>query len=136
MRHDLETEIAELVGDSKSTLASLEGRLLIARLPKSSGHIDESLPQPTLIAQSLGELFGFSHVRKELSQFSNWNQRRAQVKAQVDGLLAHFTTLGEMGEGLQRLLKVRHRLPIGRTCQRLGPRLPTVEEHLLPHLAA
>ena len=41
-----------------------------------------------------------------------------------------------MREGFKRLLKVRHRLPIGRTCQRLCPSLPTVEEHLLPHLAA
>src|SRR5712691_3333525 len=136
MRHDLEIEIAESVGESEHLLAGLESTLLITLLPQTQGHIDEGPPQVMLIAQGLGETFGLSQVGKDLLPVSKGHERNAQVKAQIDGLLAYLTTIGEMSEGSQRLLKVRHRLPIGPTCCCLGPCLPAVEEHLLPRLTA
>src|SRR5215471_6079897 len=118
VRHDLEAEIAEMVGERENTLASVEGALCIAHLPKSCGHIDESPSQPMLIAQGIGEQFGFAQGCKDLLHFCKWNKRNAEVKVQIDSLLVSLTTVREMCEGPQRLLKVRHRLPIGRACQR------------------
>src|SRR5712691_4898113 len=120
MRHDLEIEIAESVGEREHLLAGLESTLLITFLPQTQGHIDEGPPQATLIAQGLGETFGLSQVGKDLLPVAKWHKGNAQVKAQIDGLLAYLTTIGEMSESPQRLPKVRHRLAIGRTCQRLG----------------
>src|SRR2546426_6396154 len=103
MRHDLEIEIAESVGEREHLLAGLESTLLITLLPQTQGHIDEGPPQARLIAQGLGETFGFSQGGKNLLPVSKWNERNAQVKAQIDGLLTPLMTVGEMGEGCQRL---------------------------------
>src|SRR5262249_48053612 len=65
MHHDLETEITESVGEREPPLAGLESPLLITHVPKSCGQVEECPPQTTLIAEGLGETFGFSHVCKE-----------------------------------------------------------------------
>ena len=40
-----------------------------------------------------------------------------------------------MGEGAERLLEILHSLAVGRPHQGLVPRLPTVRQGLVPHLA-
>ena len=45
------------------------------------------------------------------------------------------TALGELCQGRQRLLKIRHGLAVRRARHGLGPSLPAVEEGLVPHLA-
>ena len=57
-----------------------------------------------------------------------------QAQADIDGLLVARATLGEMREGHQRLLEVRHGLAIGRPRHGLLPRLPAVGQGLVPHL--
>ena len=55
-------------------------------------------------------------------------------RAEVNGLLSRVPPLREMLQGDQRLLKVPHNLPVGRTHLCLHPCLPAVGHGLLPHL--
>src|SRR6266571_6377961 len=99
MRHDLEIEIVESVGKSEHLLAGLEGPLLITHLPKTCGQVAQCPPQATLIVQGLGEPFGLAQVGKDLLPVAKGHERNAQVKTQIDGLLAYLVALGKMGEG-------------------------------------
>src|SRR5215831_13630309 len=101
MHHNLETEIAKIVSKRERPLAGVEGALCLTHLPKSCGHIDEGLSQPILITQGVGEPFGISQGCKDLFHFCKWNKCNAEIKAQIDGLLAPLTTVGEMREGFQ-----------------------------------
>jgi hypothetical protein len=59
----------------------------------------------------------------------------AQAKADIDGLLVAFASLGEVRQSRQRLLEARPRFSTGRACQRLVARLAAVGDGLVPHLA-
>jgi hypothetical protein len=58
----------------------------------------------------------------------------AQLKPEIDGLRTRVSALGEMLQGRQRLLQVRHCLSVGRACTRLDTRLSAIGQGLLPHL--
>ena len=62
-------------------------------------------------------------------------EHTAQVHTEVEGLGECVALLGVMLRGDQCLLQGRHRFPIGRAPLGLAPRLPAVEEGLVPDLA-
>ena len=61
-------------------------------------------------------------------------ERRAQGKPEIDGLLDGVALLRQMREGTERLLEIPHGLAVGRPRHGLLPRLPAVRQGLVPHL--
>ena len=87
-----------------------------------------------LVAQGLGEPLRLAQIREDAITLSPLIEGMAQAKADIDGLLVTFATLGEVRQGPQRLLQARHRLPSGRAGHRLVARLAAVGDGLVPHL--
>jgi hypothetical protein len=90
--------------------------------------------QPPLVAEGSGKRVRFAMVDEALSVLAELKEGSAEVEPQIDGLLVCVAPVGEMLEGDQRLLKVRHRLPRGRAHNRLRTSLTAVGHGLLPHL--
>ena len=78
-----------------------------------AGHVGEDPPQPTLIAQSLGEGLGLAQVFEDWSMVSERKERVAQVEPEIDGLFQGVTIFWEMLQCSQCLLKVGHSLTKG-----------------------
>ena len=63
------------------------------------------------IAQRLGEGFGGTYVVEYARVFPEWQQRAAQVEADIDGLLVPGVALEMLHQGL---LEDGHRFAVGR----------------------
>src|SRR3989442_7715386 len=107
---DLETEVAQRLGDPLRTAAVLEGAGVIARQIELAGHVDEEAPESVRVAQALGEHLGLPEVGKDLPELAERQEREPEVEADVDRRLGFGATLRQTREGRQRLLEVRHRL--------------------------
>src|SRR5712691_11839754 len=97
-----------------------------------ASHVREDPPQPTLIAQRLGERLGLAQVFEDPSLVLEYKERIAQVEPEIDGLLEGLTTFRKMLQRAQRLFEARHRLAVSRARHRHGARLPGVAERLVP----
>ena len=62
-------------------------------------------------------------------------ERHTQGEPEIDGLLQGVSALGEMRQGLQRLLEARYGLLVGGTPTSPGSSLTGVNEGLVPHLS-
>src|SRR5207244_4392115 len=82
----------------------------------------------------LGYAFGLVQAVVDPPMLAQRMQGIAQLKPEIDGLRTRVSTLGEMLQGRQRLLQVRHGLAVGRARTRLDTRLAAIGEGLLPHL--
>src|SRR2546428_789699 len=99
-------------------------------------HADGNPSQPELITDALGKNFGLAKVVEDLLVLVEGVERIAQVQPQIDPLLEGFTTLGEMREGSERLLKAGNRFPVGRAHDSLRAGPTKVADGLVPDLAA
>ena len=86
-----------------------------------------------MVAKGGGKRVRFAQVDEGLSVLSERKEGRVEVESQIDSLLAGVTHVGEVLEGSQRLLQVRHGLPQGRARIRLCTSLTAVGDGLLPH---
>jgi hypothetical protein len=91
--------------------------------------------QPIRIVQCLREPFGVTQERKDALVVAQRQQGITELEAHVDALSHRLGSLGEMWHGIQRLLKAGHRFLVCRPCHGLRPRLPTIVQRLVPHLA-
>src|SRR6266436_4455126 len=65
MRCNLEVDIPESCGDGQGTLACGNGAFIVRSGAEMAGHIGGDPPQPTLIAQRLGESLGLAQMCEE-----------------------------------------------------------------------
>ena len=66
---------------------------------------------------------------------SSGSKALRRSKPQINGLFQRLAALGEMCQGRQRLLKIRHGLTVRRARHCSAPGLPAVGQRLVPHLA-
>jgi hypothetical protein len=135
-RFDLQRDIPQGLADDKGTLTRLKGAVKVPHYNEIVGHKGSDPPQPTVIVEGLGEVFGYAEVVEDPLLFSEREERIAQVKPEIDGLLTPGATLREVLQGAQGLLKGHHRLAVGRACGCFDARLPAVLQGLIPHLTA
>ena len=122
-------------GQGEGALARRNGTLVVTHRRERIAQIVRDQAEPMGIAQRLGEGLGGTDVVEHARVFPEWQQRTAQVEADIDGLLVPGAALRELLQGHQRLLEGGHRLAVGRARHRPGPRLPAVGHGLVPHLA-
>jgi hypothetical protein len=67
--------------------------------------------------------------------FTERQEGGAQIESQVNGLRQCVAALGELRQGIERLLKIRHGFTIRRAGYCPNPSLPTVCHGLVPYLA-
>ena len=93
------------------------------------------LCQPTRDRRGLARASASLRVAKDAPESLPGKSAHAKVKPQIDGLLTRVARLAADAEGLQRLLKVRHSLPVGRA--RMRALSPACRQYrgLVPHLA-
>ena len=89
-------------------------------------------PAPLVITQPLGEGLGRTQEVQDTGVLIERQQGIAQV-ARGRWPVPACRGLGEMRQGRQRLLKVRHGLAVRRARHGLGPGLPAVGQGLVPH---
>ena len=80
-----------------------------------------------LITETIGKSFGFVEVVEPSSGFSGRQERVVKDDVQIDRLGKRLGLVGEMGYDPQRLLKIHHRLAVGRARHRLVARLATIQ---------
>ena len=86
-----------------------------------------------LIVEGLCQGFRLVEVARRRPNSSRGNERRAQVKPEVDGLLKRIVAFREILQRFQRLLEARHRrLVVGRARQCLGARLTEIRRGHIP----
>src|SRR4029453_8383942 len=85
------------------------------------------------IAERGGEGLRLAQHREDTPQVARRLERRAQGKAQVDGLFTRVAMVWEMREDTECLLEVLHSLAVGRPHHSLLPRLSAVHQGLVPH---
>ena len=75
------------------------------------------LSQATRIVEGFGEGLGLAQICQDTPQVARRKERCAQGESDIDGLLARLTVLWQMREGAERLLEVRHGLPMRRALE-------------------
>src|SRR3990172_3382390 len=102
--------------------------------PQPPQHRKEPRRLPYPLAQLSRPGIRLFHFRgcRAADRYQCW----AEVNPDINGLLQRLAALGQMWEDAQRLLEVRHRLPVGGSRERFGSGLTKVGRGLLPHLAA
>jgi hypothetical protein len=131
---NLQADISQGCGYGQSALGVCETTVKVAQAPQTGCHIARELSQSAGIAQGLSQGFRLAQVVEDALHVVKGQQRIAQVEVEINGLLARVATVREMLEGHQTLLKGRYRLLEGRAFGRLGARLPTVAQRLVPDL--
>ena len=111
---NLQADVPQGCGNGQRALGGHQSFVNMALIPQTHRQIARELSQPALIAERLGKRFRLAQVVEEPRLLVEGMQRIAQVEAEIDGLLAHGTSVGEMLEGRQGLLKGLGRLPEGR----------------------
>ena len=109
----MQATISQGLGKGEGALAGSDGPLMVAYKPKMLARKCRDSSQSVLIAQGLGEDFGLVQDIPRPLEFSQRKEHRAQVKADIDGLLAGAATFRQILQGSQCLLKGCHRLSVG-----------------------
>jgi hypothetical protein len=87
---------------------------MVAQNPETIGHFAGDVRQPALVAQALRQGFGLAQGGQHPPPVAQAPERKVQGKSQLNGLFTHSTTLGQMLQRPQRLLKGGHSLAVGR----------------------
>jgi hypothetical protein len=95
--------------------------------------MDRDPAQPPWVVEGLGEDLGLAQTRQNTPPVARRQERRAQSKPKVDGLLTCVACLRQMRQGIERLLEVSHSLAVGRPRHGLLPCLLAVGKGLVPH---
>src|SRR5712692_11203054 len=101
---------------------------------KAVGCKGQGAPETSLICELLCERIGFPEMLERTFHLAQRRQSVSKLESKVDCVFLSLAALGEMRQGRQGLFKVRHRLAIGRPCQRLGARSLQIGQGLVPNL--
>jgi len=112
-RYHFEAKIATRLCHGQGPLTGTDSADGITSNPKMGRHVGGDPPQPTLIADSLGESFSHTKVVEALQVLSTGEERIAQSHPEINALLDRFASLGKMSECSKRLLEARDGFPVG-----------------------
>jgi hypothetical protein len=127
IRPGLETDMPERCRQGQDTLAVVDGTVDIAPHPEIASHRGVDPPKALLIAQRLRKVLSTMQMVEQLRRrCSQRIPRIIEAKLEVNGLLGSGTTLGELRQGCQRLLKIRHSFAVRGAGFRAHPGLPAV----------
>src|SRR5262252_2400362 len=97
--HELEGKVSQSHSECEGVLARSTGAVMVASQVEIVAHVSRNPSKPTLITQGFCKDFSVLQVIEHSSKFTHGEKRTTQVKAEIDGLLAGLTGLGEMLEG-------------------------------------
>src|SRR3990170_639506 len=128
VRRGCQRTIPESLGDGLSLLAARTSLRRTARDPEIVADVAEHPAETASIVERPGQALGLTEVVEDLVERSERHERAPEVEAEVYGLLEGRAALGQMREGPERLLEMRHGLPVRRLREGPGAGLAAVGE--------
>jgi hypothetical protein len=108
---------------------------VVSRYPEYHSHPGQHLSQPSPIVERSGEGLGLTQQGEAPPILSQYTQRVSQRETELNGQHSGIAGLGQVREGLERLLEGGHRLAERGTVVGPGASLPAAGHGLVPHLA-
>ena len=106
----LQGAIAERSRKIEGLLARCYGVVEVSRYPECTGYQGQHPYQPGPVVKHPGQGLGLAKQGEALPTLSQWLQRVCQREAELDGQPPGVAVLGQVGEGLEGLLKGGRRL--------------------------
>src|SRR4051794_9502097 len=97
--------------------------------------VNRDVSQAARVIEGYRENLGLLQICLSAPQVASCVKRREQGEPEIDGLLARVTRLRQKRESMKRLLEIPYLLVVRRPRHGLVPRLPAVQERLVPHCA-
>src|SRR5262245_49790964 len=120
VRHaHLELRIAKLSRHSERALRIIDGALALADLVMIVPDEPDGATQTPTSADAVGQPCGLVEDREDPGELGEWEQRGAEIEAEVDGLLRRLAILGQMRKSGQGLVEKGHRFSVSRARCRL-----------------
>ena len=136
VRQRVQGAVCQRVRHGQRALAVGERAVGVADTPAPGRHGGRNPALATLVAEPVGQLFGFAQDLDDAGKFSQRYQRTVQIEAQVDRLGHGGFAFTQVAERRQRLFHTLHRLAGGASFGRPQAGLVQVGDGLGPQLAA
>ena len=133
-RHNLQAHVSDFARHGQSTLSPLDRLVLVSSQTEVVGKVSRHSPQSVLIVEGRRERFCFIEALADGPELAERLQCVAEIEPEIDRLLAQLASLGQVLDGVQRLVEPGHGFAVGGARKCLRGRLPQVTGRPLPEL--